>query len=102
MIRCRSARRRSRTSPRHALPDVRHQVTEGAQFPSLVKTVEALRHAVIRRRDLIRVDGIELFARDLWVPEDQGSPANELSVAGRDVDRGNVWHRKGRVLRLRM
>src|SRR5438309_2526174 len=68
----------------NALPEVRHQVTERAQLPALIEPVEALRDAVIRGRDLVGVDGIQLLARNLRIPEDQRAPSNHLAAAWRD------------------
>jgi len=49
--------------------------------------VEALRNAVIRRGDLIGVDGVELLARDLRVPEDERAASNQMAAVRRPVDR---------------
>src|SRR5438874_2318651 len=46
----------------HARAELGHQVAERARLPALVERLEALRHAVFRRRDLVGVDGIELLA----------------------------------------
>src|SRR5437879_1220130 len=65
-----------------ALPEVRHQVTERPQLPALIEPVEALRDAVVRGRDLVGVDGIQLLAGNFWIPEDQGPPSDQLLAAG--------------------
>jgi hypothetical protein len=65
-----------------ALAEVGHQVAEGTLLPLLVQRVETLRHAVLGRRDLIRVDRVELLARSLRVPEDQRAAANDAWSAG--------------------
>ena len=44
----------------HARAEVGHQVAERAGLPALVERLEALGHAVGRRRDLIGVDRVEL------------------------------------------
>jgi hypothetical protein len=49
--------------------------------------VEALRNAVIRRSDLVGVDGVELLARNLRVPEDERAAANQVAAVPRPVDR---------------
>ena len=46
-----------------ARAEVRHQVAERARLPPLVERLEALRHAVGGRRDLIGVDRVELLRR---------------------------------------
>src|SRR2546430_17124072 len=51
----------------HALAEVRHEKAERARLPAVIEGVEALRHAVVRRRDLVGVDRVELFSRDLGV-----------------------------------
>src|SRR5205085_917977 len=58
-----------------ALAEVRHQVPERSRLPPLVQRLEAFRHTVRGRRDLVRIDGVELLlsARDLEVPENQGA-----------------------------
>ena len=79
-----------RLSPVHALAEVGHQVTERSRLPALVERLEAFRHAVGGRRDLIRVDGVELLllARDLQVPEDERLAANRRAGARRGIDGG--------------
>ncbi len=59
----------------HARAEVRHQVAERPRLPSLVERLEALGDAVGRRRDLIRVDRVELLAGLLRIPEDEGFAA---------------------------
>jgi hypothetical protein len=49
--------------------------------------VEALRDAVIRRRDLVGVDGVELLPRNLGVPEDERPASDEVAAVRRPVDR---------------
>src|SRR5260370_20792269 len=71
----------------HALPKVGHQVAEGAHLPALVEASEALRDAVIRGRDVGRIDGIQLLPRNLWTPEDERATANQVAAALRPVDR---------------
>ncbi|TMF98413.1 MAG: hypothetical protein E6I10_05110 [Chloroflexi bacterium] len=71
----------------HALPEIGHQVTEGAGLPARIEMVEALRNAVIRRSDLVGVDGVELLARNLRVPEDERAAANQVAAVRRPVDR---------------
>src|SRR2546425_3580041 len=44
---------------------------ERPSLPAPVQGVEALRHAVVGRRDLVGVDRVELLSEDLGVPEDQ-------------------------------
>ena len=44
-----------------ARAEVGHQVAERSRLPALVERLEALRHAVGGRRDLIGVDGVELL-----------------------------------------
>jgi len=53
--------------------------------------VEALRNAVIRRSDLVGVDGVELLARNLWVPEDERAASNEVAAVRRPLDRRVGW-----------
>ena len=45
----------------HARAEVRHQISERTGLPALVERLEALRHAVGGRRDLIGVDRVELL-----------------------------------------
>jgi hypothetical protein len=70
-----------------ALPEVGHQVTEGANLPALVEVVEALRDAVVRGRDLIGVDRVQLLPWNLWVPEDERATANQVPAVLPPVDR---------------
>jgi hypothetical protein len=62
-----------------ALAEVGHEVAERAGLPALVKPVEALGDAIIGRRDLVGVDGVQLLARDLGIPEDESFPAELVS-----------------------
>jgi hypothetical protein len=48
--------------------------------------VEALRNAVIRRGDLVGVDGVELLARNLRVPEDERAASDQVAAVRRPVD----------------
>src|SRR2546423_3631917 len=75
------ARHDERLAAMHALAEVRHEVAERPRFPARVEGVEALRHTVVGRRDLIRVDGVELFPRYLGVPEDERLAVDELVSA---------------------
>ena len=50
-----------RLAAMHARAEVRHQVAERAGLPALVERLEALRHAIGRRRDLVGVDRVELL-----------------------------------------
>ena len=65
-----------------AVAKVRHQVAERAGLPALVQGGEALRDTVGRRSNLIGVDGVELLAGDVPVPEDERSAANHSSCGG--------------------
>jgi hypothetical protein len=49
--------------------------------------VETLRNAVIRRGDLVGVDGVELLARNLRVPEDERAASNQMAAVRRPLDR---------------
>ena len=60
----------------HARAEVGHQIAERSGLPALVQRVEALGHAVGRRRDLIGVDRVELLARRAGIPENQRLPAH--------------------------
>ena len=71
----------------HTLPEIWHQVTEGAGLPARVEMVETLRNAVISRGDLVGVDGVELLARNLRIPEDECAASNQVAAVGRPVDR---------------
>src|SRR5579864_884654 len=64
----------------HARAKIRHQIPERARLPALVEGVQALRNAVGRGRDLIRVDRVELLRvrRRLGVPENERPPAHDL------------------------
>ena len=77
-----------RLTPVHALAEVRHEVAERPGLPPLVQRLEALGHAVGGRRDLIRVDGVELLllSRHLQVPEDQRPAAHESRRSRRRRD----------------
>src|SRR5437868_3806278 len=55
---------------------------ERVAFLRVLDGLAALRDAVVGRRDLIRVDGVELPPRDLGIPEDEGLPADHLALAG--------------------
>ena len=70
-----------RFSAVNAGAEVRHQVAERAGLPTLVKRGEALRNTVGRRRNLIGVDGVELLAGDVRVPEDERCAANHSSCS---------------------
>src|SRR6202030_336342 len=84
----------------HALPKVGHQIAEGAEPPSLVEPVQALRDTVIRRRDLVGIDGVQLLPGNFRIPEDQGPPAHELIAAYRCLDRRDGRPRGRRGARL--
>src|SRR5581483_8424511 len=62
-----------------ALAEVGHQIAERSGLPALVERVEALGYAVGGRRNLIGVDGVELFpaAENLQVPEDERLAADD-------------------------
>jgi len=49
--------------------------------------VKALGHAVVRRRDLVGIDGVELLPRNLRVPEDERAASNQVAAIRRPVDR---------------
>jgi hypothetical protein len=68
----------------HARPEVRHEVPERAGLPALVERLEALRHAIARRGDLIGIDRVELLRlrRALRVPENQRPAANQPGCSG--------------------
>jgi len=66
-----------------ALPEAGHEITEGAQLPALVEPLQTFRNAVVGRRDLIRVDGVELLSGDLRIPEDQGTAPDEMAVGSK-------------------
>ena len=74
----------------HAAAEIRHEIAERADLPPLVERVEALGHAVGRRRDLVGVDRVELARarRRLRIPENERAAANQ-----RGADR---WHRRRR------
>ena len=57
----------------HALPEVRHQIAECARFPALIERIEAFRNTVGGWRNLIGIDGVQLFlfAGNLQIPEDE-------------------------------
>src|SRR5438132_5323067 len=86
----------------HAFAEIGHQIAERSGFPSLVERLETFGHAVGGRRDLIRVDGIELPAepgsRQLRIPEDQRLAADQpgtrsrarAGVSGRQVIRSKT------------
>ena len=65
------ARDHERLAAVHAGAEVRHQVAERSGLPALIQRLEAFGHAIGGRRDLVGVDGIELLARHLRVPEHQ-------------------------------
>ncbi len=62
------------------LAEVGHQEAERSLLPSLVERIEALRDAVLGGRDLVRVDGVELPARPLRIPEDEGPAPDRVPV----------------------
>src|SRR4029077_16410125 len=70
-----------------AFPKVGHQVTEGAHLPALIESVEALRNAVVRGGAVRRGAGVELLPRNLWVPEDERAPSDQVTALLRPVDR---------------
>ena len=63
-----------------ALPEVGHQVTEGAGLPALVERLQALGHTVRGRSDLVGVDRIALLAGNGRIPEDQGPAADPVCL----------------------
>jgi len=65
-----------------ALAEVGHQIPERTHLPALVEAIEALRDAVVGRRDLVGIDRIQLLAWNLRIPEDEGC-APQLVVPGR-------------------
>src|SRR5712691_12217616 len=71
----------------HTLPEVGHQVAEGAQLPALVQPVEAFRHAVVRGRDLVGVDRVQFLPWNLWIPEDERPAPNQVAAPLRPLDR---------------
>src|SRR2546428_11933431 len=70
----------------HSLPEIGHQVTEGARLPACVEMVEALGDAVVRRRDLVGIDGVELLPRNLRVPEDERAASNQVAAIQQPLD----------------
>jgi hypothetical protein len=69
-----------------ARAEIRHQVAERSRLPPFVERLEALRHAVGGRRDLIGIDGVALlWRRALRVPEDEGASADQPVVIRRRV-----------------
>ena len=64
------------------LAEVRHQVAERARLPALVEGLEALGDAVGGGRDLVGVDGIQLPAGSVRVPEDQGRTGHDGTGGG--------------------
>jgi hypothetical protein len=64
-------------APRDALAEVRHEEAERPRLPPRVERLERFGDAVVRRRDLVGVDRVELLPGDLRVPEDQRLPADE-------------------------
>ena len=68
-----------RLAAMHARAEVRHEIAERARLPALVERVEALRHAIGGRRDLIGVDRVELLraGRRLRIPENQRATAHQ-------------------------
>jgi hypothetical protein len=84
-----------RLSAMNARAEVRHQIPERTRLPALVEGGQALGHAVGRRGDLVRVDGVQLprepGARQAGrIPEDQRTAANDCLVRrrGRGVGGG--------------
>src|SRR5437867_1027326 len=69
-----------RLSAMDPFAEVRHEVTEGPCLPALVQRVEALRNAVAGRRDLVRVDGVELLSGHLGIPEDERLSPDGLAL----------------------
>ena len=63
----------------NALAELRHQVPKRPRLPPLVERVEAFRHAIGRRGDLVGIDRVEffLFPGDLQIPENERPAANE-------------------------
>ena len=77
-----------RLAAMHAGAEVGHQVAERPRLPALVERLEALRHAVGGRRDLVGIDGVELLAGSLGIPDDQGLAADDpVGIAAGQVGR---------------
>src|SRR5207244_474374 len=90
------ARNHERLPPMHTLTEIGHQVAEGAELPSLVQPVEALRNAVVGWRDLVCIDRVELLPRNLRIPEDQRPASDQMVANPRPVDRlRRRHHRRG-------
>ena len=68
----------------HARAEAGHQMAKRSRLPAFVQGRQALGHAVGGRRDLIRVDGVELLAGLTRIPEDQRPSAHE--VRARRID----------------
>src|SRR5205823_13811645 len=84
------------------LAEVGHQIAEGTQLPALVEPFQAFRNAVVRRRDLVGIDSVELLSRNLGVPEDQGTASHEVPIAGwRWRLRGGPRRRRSAALHTR-
>jgi len=62
-----------------ACAEVGHEVPERSGLPPLIERLEALGHAIGRRRDLIGVDGVELLllSWNLEVPENERLAAHD-------------------------
>src|SRR5215471_3735204 len=60
-----------------ALAEVGHEVAKRAGLPPLVERLETFGNAIGGRRDLVRVDRVELFARVLRVPENERLAADQ-------------------------
>src|SRR5437667_592800 len=81
-----------RFSAVYALAEIGHEVAERSGFPALVERLEAFRHAVGGRRDLIGVDGVKLLfpAGDFQIPEDERLPANRRGPGRSDGAGGRL------------
>ena len=66
-----------RLAAMHAGAKIRHQIAERSRLPSLVERVEALRHAVGGRRNLIGVDRVELLRGSFGSQKINASPADQ-------------------------
>src|SRR5262245_85446 len=84
------------------LAEIRHQMTKRTGFPLLIERLQAFRHTIGCRRDLIRVDGValpgELRARKAHrIPEDQRSAGDNVSTPSL---RARRWRRIRKRLEL--
>ena len=77
-----------------ALPEIRHEVAEGARLPALVEGIEAFRDTIGGGSDLVGVDRVALPAGPRGIPDDERLPADDMRRAARGRGIGGTGPRQ--------